>query len=373
MGPVADVDRDVLGDGRPPGEVPELVPRGQPGRLRVRERPQDPVVEREDLVALGFVPPPRDQRGDPFRVLRGEVRGLGQVLGDVVQLPDVVVERRVGVQAVVVERPDGMERHRFPPVVIDGPRAEHLEVLRRVPGLGGGAVGAEQVPEADPVDRGLGDAVDLARRGDTDKLEDGRGHVDGVRELVPDRARGASEAAGPRHNARVGDAPLVDLPLPALERGVARHRPAPRIVVMGEGAADLVDAGLHLRARRGIEVVEADVVDRPLGAAFGAGPVVRDQHHEGVVPVAGLVEELEDPAELMVRIREEGREALHEQAGTHAGRGESRVSRGRSPRSSCRAKVRSRQASQPSSNAPRYRSIQSRGAWWGEWQAPVQR
>ncbi len=86
----------------------------------------------------------------------------------------------------------------------------------------------------------LGDAGDGRRRRDAEDLEEGRGRCRW-------RARtGAATVAGrdarrPVDDERVGDAALVDLALPAAERGVAGHRPAPRVVVVAVGSADLVD------------------------------------------------------------------------------------------------------------------------------------
>ena len=89
-----------------------------------------------------------------------------------------------------------MERHRLPPVVIDGARAQHLEVLRAV------AIGrplprvVEDVGEARAVEVGLGYPVDLGRSGDAGQLEHGRQHVDGVGVLpaqpAPDGRRAAA-------------------------------------------------------------------------------------------------------------------------------------------------------------------------------------
>ena len=68
---------------------------------------------------------------------------------------------------------------------------------------------------------------------DAGQLEHGREHVDGVGELMADRATGGSQTPGrPAHDARVGHAALVHLALPPLERRVAGHGPAPRVVVV---------------------------------------------------------------------------------------------------------------------------------------------
>ena len=107
----------------------------------------------------------------------------------------------------------------------------------------------------------------------------------------------------------------MDLALPALEGGIARHGPAPRVVVVAERTTDLVDAPVHLRHAGRVEVGEADVVDRALPPAFGARPVVRHHHDHGVLGVTQVVEEGEKPADLRVGIGQVAGEALHEPLG----------------------------------------------------------
>ena len=104
-----------------------------------------------------------------------------------VQLPDVVVEGGVGIEAVVVDGPDGVEGDGLPPVAVDGARAQHLEVLGHVTLWGRRPVGAQEVGEAGAVDGRLAHRVDLRGRLDAGQLENGREHVDGVGELVADR------------------------------------------------------------------------------------------------------------------------------------------------------------------------------------------
>ena len=57
-------------------------------------------------------------------------------------------------------------------------------------------------------------------------------------------------------------------------------------------------------------------------------------------------------------------------AGISACRAVSSASGGTMPRACWSANVRSRNASQPSSNSPRYRSAHSSGTWCGAWVAP---
>ena len=128
VGAVAHVDRHPLGHLGAALEVAVglLV---APAVVLVDDRLEDPVVEGEHVVAPRLLPPQRDQLGHLLREFGGQVVDLGDVLGHVVELPDVVVPGRVGPQAVVVDRADRVVGHRLPAVVVDRPRPEHLEVL----------------------------------------------------------------------------------------------------------------------------------------------------------------------------------------------------------------------------------------------------
>ena len=112
-------------------------------------------------------------------------------------------------------------------------------------------------------------------------------------------------AGGPGDDARVGRAALELVALPHLERRVEGHGPTVGVVVVGLGSAELVDHG-----QVGVDVVgdavhEHHLVDRAVGAALAAGAVVGDQHDQGVVPLADELEEVEQPADLMVGVGEE--------------------------------------------------------------------
>ena len=150
---------------------------------------------------------------------RGAVVGLAEVVDQVVQLPHVVVERRAGRG----RRRPSIRRAR-------SAVAEHLEVLRRLAGLGR-RVG-ERRGEADPVHRRV--------RADADQLEHGRREVGDVAELVAERPGVGHEARGPDHE-RVADAAAVGVLLVPLERRVRRHRPPVGEVRVGVRAADVVE------------------------------------------------------------------------------------------------------------------------------------
>ena len=129
------------------------------------------------------------------------------------------------------------------------------------------------------------------------------------------RRRAGLAGAGQPDDAGVGDAALVDLALPALEGRVPRHGPAPRVVVVAERPADLVDAPVHLVDAGALEVRQPALVDGALLAALGAGAVVGHDDHDRVVGVAQVVDEVEHPADLLVGVGEERGEALHEALG----------------------------------------------------------
>jgi hypothetical protein len=85
-------------------------------------------------------------------------------------------------------------------------------------------------------------------------------------------------------------------------------------VVEVPGAAEVVDGGQVLLQRLRYEVEELVLVDRAGGAALGAGPVVGQDHDQGVVELADLAQEVQQPADVMVGVLQEAGEHLH-----HAG------------------------------------------------------
>ena len=243
---------------------------------------------------------------------RREVMGLGRVLRDVVQLPAVLGERRVGIVVRVVARDSHrVERHRLPPAVIDGAACELLVVLGLAV-LRGTRI-RERRPERAPRDRLLGDPVEHRGHVDATHVEDRGGHVDGMRVLRPDGA-GVRDLLE-RDDQRVADPALVRLALPPAERRVARVRPPPRVVPVGAGPAEIVDAR-HGRSCIVVDAVEDEVlVERAVRATLRARTVVGERDHEGVVELGACLEELEQTTELVVGVRQEPGEHLHHARG----------------------------------------------------------
>ena len=191
-------------------------------------------------------------------VLGGDVVVLREVLGEVVELPAVGVERR--------ERVGGDRRaERLPASANDGPGQGQTArqpswSMARWPNISKYCVWCrvsasgvvEGVGEADAVQRRLRDAADGGRRLEPERVEDGRDHVDDVRVLLADLAAGR-DAGWPVDEERVARAAAVGLALPAAERRVARPGPAPRVVVEGVGPAELVELGQAVLQRlRGV-------------------------------------------------------------------------------------------------------------------------
>src|SRR5476649_361472 len=137
--------------GAPPG--PER------GRLERAKALEEGVVEGEHLVASGFAPPSVGELAGQRGVFSGPVMSLGEVLVEVEEGPVVGVEVAAAFEpsAFDVELVADVVGGRLPALVIDGTRADHLEVLR---GAGAGCfLVGEGWQEAGPVDGLLDDTV----------------------------------------------------------------------------------------------------------------------------------------------------------------------------------------------------------------------
>ena len=229
-------------------------------------------------------------------MLGGEVVQLGAVDVGVVQLPLVVVEVAPAGERRVVG--DGL-----PAVVPDRPRAEHRVELRRPRRRRRRVV--EAVAHAHAVEGALHVALDRRRAARRRARRGSVGHeVDRVVVLLADLAP-RLHPGRPRDDARVARAAVELVALPHLERRVERHRPAVRVVVVRLRAAELVE-----QRQVGLDVVgdavdELHLVDRAVRAALAARAVVGDEDHERVLAPAELLEEVEQPADLVVGVREE--------------------------------------------------------------------
>ena len=170
--------------------------------------------------------------------------------------------------------------HSLPAVVPNRAVAVHLEILARLARRR--RRGVERVGEAFAVDRDLlMAAIDLGRR-DTGEFQDRRRQVDDVVELVPDGAA-VLDSLRPRDDQRIAHAAAMGVALVELQRRVRRLRPAPRIVLIALGPADLVDLGAVDGGAVGQTVEPAQHVDGALRSAIDRGAVVRDQHDQRVV------------------------------------------------------------------------------------------
>ena len=154
------------------------------------------------------------------------------------------------------------------------------------------------------VEAALDVPLDGLRRLDAERVEDRGDDVDRMVILVPDLALGL-DAGRPRDDARVRRTAVELVALPHLERRVERHRPAVRVVVVCLRAAELVEHR-HVRLDGvGDAVCELHLVDRAVRAALSGGPVVGDEDDDRVLAPAELLEEREQPPDLVVRVLEE--------------------------------------------------------------------
>jgi hypothetical protein len=85
----------------------------------------------------------------------------------------------------------------------------------------------------------------------------------------------------------------------------------PRVVVVPPRPADLVDLCDRFVQGLGVTVPAVENVERSRRTALRACAVVRENEHQRVIPVAGQPEELEQPAHVVVGVRQEPRECLH--------------------------------------------------------------
>jgi hypothetical protein len=133
-----------------------------------RSSEQAAAVDRHHVVLSGLDVPAADHLDQLLAILGSHVTGLGEVLGDVIELPAIGVElgQRRGRDRLakpltrLLERRTGPRADRPPAVVVDRAVAKHLEVLRVPVALSVSIV--ERVREAHPVQRRLGDAPNSA-------------------------------------------------------------------------------------------------------------------------------------------------------------------------------------------------------------------
>ena len=257
----------------------------------------------------GLGPPRVDQLPQLLGVLGGEVVALGEVLVEVVQAPLVVVERLAlarGRSWPSSRRPRGR----------GGPSA------RSTGSAGRGGVG------------GVGEAWQRATRRASASAStpscsaggvDARGVEDGRRRR---RRRGRTavrmapavgDAAGPVHDERVAHAAAVGVLLVPAQRRVAGLGPAPRVVAVRVRAADVVEAvGDDLVDVLPHAVEEAELVHHAVRAALAGGAVVGEDHEQRVVEQPRLLEEVDEPADLVVGVLEHRRERLLQPGGEGA-------------------------------------------------------
>ena len=303
---VLGVDDGVFGDPDGARAVAGLVTGDESWALGGQQC-EDVVGERVDVVLAGFAVEDGLEFGEFLGVLGGQVGGVAEVGGHVVELPDVLVERHRagrGGEAVLAVACAGP-----PAVVVDGTGAGEFEVLRRVPVPRFRVV--EGVEHAHALHRLLVDAVDARRRGDAGALQDGRGDVDVVMELAADTAV-VLDARRPGDDGGGAAAAARGHPLAVGERRGGGVGPGGGIGAVRLRAAQVVDVAGDLveRFRDAVEV--AQLVQGAVQAALGRGAVVAgDVDDQRVLEIARLLDGLDEAAGLVIGVLERAAEDLH--------------------------------------------------------------
>ena len=134
----------------------------------------------------------------------------------------------------VVVCAERLERHRLPALGGRSPREPSISkyCVSCCSGASARVVGEQVARSSCPRSARCATPSSSSGASMPDELEHGREHVDRVGELAAHATALVAKPARPAHDARIGDAALVDLALPAPERRVAGHRPAPRVVVV---------------------------------------------------------------------------------------------------------------------------------------------
>jgi hypothetical protein len=253
------------------------------------------------VVGLGLLEPQIDQLFDLVGVLVGEVVGLRAVCVGVEELPAILIEVSLAEERTVLG-------HCLPALVPDPARAEHLVVLDLLAGRR--IRGVEAVAHRHARQRRLLDVAQDLRDRHAAAVEDRRDDVGAVVVLVAHLAPGL-DPLRPVDDQRIAHAALVGVALEHLVRRRERHRPAGGVVVVALGPAELVDQRQVLLDRVGPAVEELVLVDRPVRRALAGGAVVGAVEDQRVVELAGLLEEVDDPADLVICVLTE--------AGVHLG------------------------------------------------------
>ena len=227
---------------------------------------------------------------------------LTAVVLDVVQLPAVLVEVRPSCRR---RRVHGIGE---PALVPDAAGPQHGVELRLLPCVGGRIIKGSF--ETHAVERLLRDPGDLIGWSDSQQVVD-RGRDIADVDVVVAYLAVRLDSVGPADDCGVGDTALVGgVALVQLVGRVERHRPTYGVMRVGVGAAEMVDVLDALFDGVDIAVEELHLVDRPVGPALAAGTVVGDHHDDGVVELPGLLEIVEDAADLLIGVGQEAGEHL---------------------------------------------------------------
>src|SRR6267378_177192 len=239
-------------------------------------------------------------------ILRGQIVGLAEVLGYMVEFPSILGERRKGDH----QPRDGMTSTRHPAVVIDAAITKHFEILSRVrlPCLRI----VERINHRGPIKRPLRCSVYVLGERQAGGLQYSRRNVRDMSELGADFSLGFN-SRWPMYNYTVrGSAVMRRDLLGPLERSVASPRPANCIMRERARVAPILQVrhidlgGVNDSIQRHHLVIGA------FRSTFCAGSVVaHNVNEQGVVQYAHLLKSIHQSSYLFVGVLGKTGESFH--------------------------------------------------------------
>ena len=240
------------------------------------------------------------------RILRGQIVGEAEVVPGVVEFPFVIEERCAWLHLPRCPVHGAGQ----PAVGVDGPVAHDLEVLdivsaRRL-GIG------KCVHHAHPFDRLLWRAIHDFRLRQLRRFQNRRRNVDDMMELRAHLAF-CLDALGPmNHHPVAGAAETGGDLLGPRKRRIARDGPPGSHVGIRQRAAEVVVVRQNVLDGFMHAVEVGHLVKQAIHAAFGARAIVADDvEDQRIVHLARLLDGLDQPADLRVRVLAEAGVDLH--------------------------------------------------------------
>ena len=198
-----------------------------------------------------------------------------------------------------------MKRYRLLPLMPYGALTDRLEILRLLSGICRFVL--ERVGHGDAMQRHLFYAIDSFREVNVHDLEDRGHHVDHMIELAP-RLTGGRDATRPPDQQGCPHTACIGIPLVVLKGRVARHRPAEGIMVVGQWPTHVIESAGIVRKTGRKAIARTLMIVCPMGTSLGTRTVVRERDDQRIVPLAKVIDLLQQAPDLDVCVVHESGE-----------------------------------------------------------------